>query len=49
MKIVTKRGFSVFWWWLRSEILLWFDRPLETSERPFGLWKHFKNHCFSGL
>ena len=33
-EIVAKRGFSVFWWLLRSEILLYFERPLEKFERP---------------
>jgi len=30
----SKRGYSVFWWWLCSEVLQCFGRPLEKFERP---------------
>ena len=40
--MVVKGGFSVFWWWLCREVLLFFERPLHECERPF--WsKHLKN------
>jgi len=38
-KVVIKRGFTVFWWCLCSEVLLYFERPLENVEKPF-LKKH---------
>jgi len=33
-EIVTKRGFSVFWWWLCTEILPYFERPFRSLKTP---------------
>jgi len=40
--IVINLGFSVFWWWLCNEVLLYFERPLEKFERPFLFLKTSK-------
>jgi len=33
-ELAIKRCFSVFWWWLCSEILLYFETLLEKFQRP---------------
>jgi len=36
--MITKRGFSVFWCWLCSEVLLYFERPFQSFRTPRKHW-----------
>jgi len=40
-QMVVKRGISaIWWWWCSSEVLLYFERLLETFDRPFSIFEN---------